>query len=99
MLLIDNYIKFNKYRTIAHVVEVLSPNRIIICFYSRGINNCVNVKVNGHYCDKKIENKLIEVEFKNNYEVEWIKCIEEELSDKQQFIPTCLRVDNDFCII
>ena len=76
----------NGYRTIAHVVEVLSPNRIIICFNISGINKCINVKINRYHCDnieknelqKKIENRLVEVQFKNNYELKWIKCVESE---------------------
>lgn len=90
----------NGYITVAHVVEVLSPNRIIICFNIGGINKCINVKINGYYCDvdngdigeitkkrielarnelqKKIENRLVKVQFKNNYELKWIKCIDSE---------------------
>lgn len=98
----------NGYRTIAYVVEVLSPNMITICFNISGINKCINVKINGYYCDndtenvgnitkerielaknelqKKIENRLVEVQFKNNYELKWIKCVEQSNDDIVQFM-------------
>lgn len=93
----------NGYITVAYVVEVLSPNRIMICFNIGGINKCINVKINGYYCDvdngnigeitkkrielakhelqKKIENRLVKVQFKNNYELKWIKCVEQDQTD------------------
>lgn len=96
----------NGYITVAHVVEVLTPNRIIICFNIGGINKCINVKINGYYCDtdnnnigkiakKRIElqNKLVKVQFKNNYELKWIKCVED--SDKNQDIVQFMTKNKD----